>query len=105
MAHNQALYFLLLRAGPVIQADLEWVLLGGESNMLARGMALPFCQYKNLYLRNLTVQTHSGLRWADIKRQLTGWRRLEGLDDRALEDIGISSGAPAAPHFISRTGD
>ena len=42
---------------------------------------------------NLTVQTHSGLRWADIKRQLTGWRHLEGLDDRGLEDIGISSGS------------
>jgi uncharacterized protein YjiS (DUF1127 family) len=41
-------------------------------------------------LRNLTVQTHSGLRWSDIKRQLTDWRHLEGLDDRCLEDIGIS---------------
>ena len=27
----------------------------------------------NWDLRNLTVQTHSGLRWTDIKRQLTGW--------------------------------
>jgi hypothetical protein len=26
----------------------------------------------NRDLRNLTVQTHSGLRWTDIKRQLTG---------------------------------
>jgi uncharacterized protein YjiS (DUF1127 family) len=43
-------------------------------------------------LRNLTVQTHSGLRWSDIKRQLTDWRHLEGLDDRSLEDIGISRG-------------
>jgi hypothetical protein len=56
----------------------------------------------NWDLRNLTVQTHSGLRWADIKRQLIGWRHLEGLDDRCLEDIGISSGSPATPHFISR---
>jgi uncharacterized protein YjiS (DUF1127 family) len=46
----------------------------------------------NWDLRNLTVQTHSGLRWSDIKRQLTGWRHLEGLDDRGLEDIGISRG-------------
>ena len=44
----------------------------------------------NWDLRNLTVQTHSGLRWSDIKRQLTDWRHLEGLDDRCLEDIGIS---------------
>ena len=43
----------------------------------------------NWDLRNLTVQTHSGLRWTDIKRQLTGWRHLEGLDDRCLQDIGI----------------
>ena len=43
----------------------------------------------NWDLRNLTVQTHSGLRWSDIKRQLTDWRHLEGLDDRSLEDIGI----------------
>jgi hypothetical protein len=47
----------------------------------------------NWDLRNLTVQTHSGLRWSDIKRQLTGWRHLEGLDDRSLEDIGIPRGA------------
>jgi uncharacterized protein YjiS (DUF1127 family) len=46
----------------------------------------------NWDLRNLTVQTHSGLRWSDIKRQLTDWRHLEGLDDRSLEDIGISRG-------------
>ena len=46
----------------------------------------------NLDLRNLTVQTHSGLRWSDIKRQLTDWRQLEGLDDRCLQDIGISRG-------------
>ena len=44
-------------------------------------------------LRNLTVQTHSGLRWSDIRRQLTDWRHLEGLDDRSLQDIGISRGA------------
>jgi uncharacterized protein YjiS (DUF1127 family) len=47
----------------------------------------------NRELRNLTVQTHSGLRWSDIKRQLTDWRQLEGLDDRCLQDIGISRGA------------
>jgi uncharacterized protein YjiS (DUF1127 family) len=46
----------------------------------------------NWDLRNLTVQTHSGLRWSDIKRQLMDWRHLEGLDDRSLEDIGISRG-------------
>ena len=46
----------------------------------------------NWDLRNLTVQTHSGLRWSDIKRQLTDWRHLEGMDDRCLEDIGISRG-------------
>ena len=56
----------------------------------------------NWDLRNLTVQTHSGLRWTDIKRQLTGWRHLEGLDDRSLEDIGISCGSQATPHLISR---
>jgi uncharacterized protein YjiS (DUF1127 family) len=44
----------------------------------------------NWDLRNLTVQTHSGLRWSDIKRQLTDWRQLEGLDDKCLQDIGIS---------------
>ena len=47
----------------------------------------------NWDLRNVTVQTHSGLRWSDIMRQLTDWRHLEGLDDRSLEDIGISRGA------------
>ena len=31
----------------------------------------------NWDLRNLIVQTHSGLRWSDIKRQLTDWRQLE----------------------------
>jgi hypothetical protein len=39
-------------------------------------------------LRNLIVETHSGLRWGDIKWQLTDWRQLEG--DRCLQDIGIS---------------
>jgi len=43
-------------------------------------------------LRNLTIQTHSGLSWNDIKRQLTDWWQLEGLDDRCLQDIGISRG-------------
>ena len=50
----------------------------------------------NWDLRNLTVQIHSGLRCSDIKRQLTDWRHLEGLDDRSLEDIGISRGASDA---------
>jgi hypothetical protein len=59
----------------------------------------------NWDLRNLTVRTHSGLRWADIKRQLTGWRHLEGLDDRGLEDIGIPCGAQSAPRSMSRTGE
>jgi hypothetical protein len=31
-------------------------------------------------LRNVTVQTHSGLRWSDIKWQFADWRQLEGLD-------------------------
>jgi uncharacterized protein YjiS (DUF1127 family) len=44
----------------------------------------------NWDLRILTVQTRSGLRWSDVKRQLTDWRQLEGLDDRCLQDIGIS---------------
>jgi len=56
MAHNRALYFVLVRAGPVMPADLEWLLLGGESNMLAREIARPFCRYRNLYLRNLSVR-------------------------------------------------
>ena len=59
----------------------------------------------NWDLRNLTVQTHGGLRWTDIKRQLTGWRHLEGLDDRSLEDIGFSCATSADPHFISRRGE
>jgi hypothetical protein len=42
MAHNRALYFLPIRAGPVIPADLEWLLLGGKSNMLAREGAAHF---------------------------------------------------------------
>jgi uncharacterized protein YjiS (DUF1127 family) len=51
----------------------------------------------NWDLRYLTVQTHSGLRWSDIKRQLTDRHHsirlrseLESLDDRCLQDIGIS---------------
>jgi uncharacterized protein YjiS (DUF1127 family) len=55
----------------------------------------------NSDLRNLTVQTHSGLRWSDIKRQLTDWRQLEGLDDRCLQDIGISRGQIASVPFWS----
>ena len=59
----------------------------------------------NRDLRNLTVQTHSGLRWSDIKRQLADWRHLEGLDDRSLQDIGISRGTTdleaAKPFWMS----
>jgi uncharacterized protein YjiS (DUF1127 family) len=56
----------------------------------------------NWDLRNLTVETHSGLRWSDIKRQLTDWRQLEGLDDRCLQDIGISRGAADVEAVKSR---
>ena len=59
----------------------------------------------NWDLRNLTVQTHSGLRCSDIKRQLAVWRHLEGLDDRCLRDIGISRGTrdleAAKPFWVS----
>jgi uncharacterized protein YjiS (DUF1127 family) len=59
----------------------------------------------NSDLRNLTVQTHSGLRWSDIKRQLMDWRHLEGLDERSLQDIGISRGTrdpeAAKPFWVS----
>ena len=51
----------------------------------------------NSDLRKLTVQTHSGLRWNDLDRQLKDWWHdmvsgfeLDSLDDRCLEDIGIS---------------
>ena len=59
----------------------------------------------NWDLRNLTVQTHGGLRWSDIKRQLADWRHLGGLDDRSLQDIGISRGTTdleaAKPFWMS----
>jgi len=51
----------------------------------------------NWNLRNLTVQTHSGLRWSSLDQQLKDWwhsivycSELEGLDERSLEDIGMS---------------
>ena len=46
----------------------------------------------NWDLRNLTVLTHSGLCWSDIKRQLADWRQLQGLDERCSRDIGLSCG-------------
>ena len=53
----------------------------------------------NTDLRSLTVQTHSGLSWSDIKRQFADWRHnihsrveLESLDDRTLQDIGLTRG-------------
>lgn len=83
---------LCLQSHPAWASRRKQPLYGMESVMLTI----------NWDLRDLTVQTHSGLRWTDIKRQLTGWRHLEGLDDRGLEDIGISCGSPASPHLISR---
>jgi uncharacterized protein YjiS (DUF1127 family) len=51
----------------------------------------------NSDLRNLTVQTHGGLRWSKVDQQLKDWWHdmvsgfeLESLDDRCLQDIGIS---------------
>ena len=51
----------------------------------------------NSDLRNLTVQTHSGLRWNNVDQQLKAWWHdmvsgfeLESLDDKCLQDIGIS---------------
>jgi uncharacterized protein YjiS (DUF1127 family) len=66
----------------------------------------------NWDLRNLTAQTHSGLCWSDIKRQLVDWQHnirsrneLESLDDRCLQDIGISRGTTsleaAKPFWMS----
>ena len=53
----------------------------------------------NTDLRNLTLQTHGGLSWSDIKRQFADWRHnihsrteLESLDDWSLHDIGIARG-------------
>ena len=53
----------------------------------------------NADLRNLTVQTHSGLRWSDVDQRLKDWwqsivsrSELESLDDRCLQDIGVSRG-------------
>jgi uncharacterized protein YjiS (DUF1127 family) len=45
----------------------------------------------------LTVQPHRGLRWSAVKRQVAEWWSfarsrydLESLDDRCLQDIGMS---------------
>jgi uncharacterized protein YjiS (DUF1127 family) len=45
----------------------------------------------------LTVQPHRGMRWSDVKRQVAEWwyfarsrYDLESLDDRCLQDIGMS---------------
>jgi uncharacterized protein YjiS (DUF1127 family) len=46
---------------------------------------------------HLTVQPHRGLRWSDVKQQVTEWwhfarsrYELESLDDRCLQDMGMS---------------
>jgi len=51
----------------------------------------------NTDLRKLTVQTHSGLRWSNVDQQLKEWwhdmvsgYQLESLDDKCLQDIGMS---------------
>ena len=45
----------------------------------------------------LTVHSNRGLRWSDVKRQVAAWWNLarsrydlESLDDRCLQDIGMS---------------
>jgi len=45
----------------------------------------------------LTKQSRSGLQWRGVKRQLTDWwhaarsrAELEGLDDKCLQDIGVT---------------
>ena len=46
----------------------------------------------NSDLRNLTVQTHSGLRWNNVDQwhDMVSGFELESLDDKCLQDIGIS---------------
>jgi uncharacterized protein YjiS (DUF1127 family) len=46
---------------------------------------------------HLTVHTHRDLRWSDVKQQVTEWwhcarsrYELESLDDRCLQDMGMS---------------
>jgi uncharacterized protein YjiS (DUF1127 family) len=46
---------------------------------------------------HLTVQHQRGLRWSDVKQQVTEWwhfarsrYELESLDDRCLQDMGMS---------------
>jgi hypothetical protein len=53
-----------------LSAVYRYAMSGMESAMNAIGWDL----------RNVTVQTHSGLRWSDIKWQFADWRQLEGLD-------------------------
>ena len=46
---------------------------------------------------HLTVQHQRGFRWSNVKQQITGWwhfarsrYELESLDDRCLQDIGMT---------------
>jgi len=46
---------------------------------------------------DLTKRSCSGLQWRDVKRQLTDWwhaarsrAELESLDDKSLQDIGLT---------------
>jgi len=46
---------------------------------------------------HLAVQPHRGFRWSDAKQQITEWwhfarsrYELESLDDRSLQDMGMS---------------
>jgi uncharacterized protein YjiS (DUF1127 family) len=46
---------------------------------------------------HLAEQPRSGLHWSDVKHEITGWwhrdrsiNELQTLDDRCLQDIGMS---------------